>query len=133
VPGLLILKYRKSIICIFFRLLFRSIPEAILLILLHRDEKPYLCTLILQGLVAQLDRASDYGSEGLGFESLRDRERSIDNYKIIDAFLFLGNPENLFEGLFRGVIIANFIANFRKKINGFDLMLSKIKIDCLCH
>jgi hypothetical protein len=47
--------------------------------------------------------------------------------------LFLGNPENLFEGLFRGVIIANFIANFRKKINGFDLMLSKIKIDCLCH
>ena len=27
----------------------------------------------LNGSVAQLDRASDYGSEGLGFESLRDR------------------------------------------------------------
>ena len=27
----------------------------------------------LKGSVAQLDRASDYGSEGLGFESLRDR------------------------------------------------------------
>ena len=29
----------------------------------------------LNGSVAQLDRASDYGSEGLGFESLRDRTR----------------------------------------------------------
>ena len=26
---------------------------------------------LANGLVAQLDRASDYGSEGLGFESLR--------------------------------------------------------------
>ena len=27
------------------------------------------------GSVAQLNRASDYGSEGLGFESLRNHER----------------------------------------------------------
>ena len=27
------------------------------------------------GFVAQLDRASDYGSEGLGFESLRDHKK----------------------------------------------------------
>ena len=34
----------------------------------------------LNGSVAQLDRASDYGSEGLGFESLRDRDNSIRGY-----------------------------------------------------
>ena len=30
----------------------------------------------LYGFVAQLDRASDYGSEGLGFESLRDHPKN---------------------------------------------------------
>jgi hypothetical protein len=36
----------------------------------------YLCSPIdaSQGFVAQLDRAPDYGSGGLGFESLRDRK-----------------------------------------------------------
>jgi hypothetical protein len=34
---------------------------------------PYLCSPIKNvGFVAQLDRAPDYGSGGLGFESLRD-------------------------------------------------------------
>ncbi len=31
--------------------------------------------------VAQLDRASDYGSEGLGFESLRLRHSTASTYK----------------------------------------------------
>ena len=35
----------------------------------------------LNGSVAQLDRASDYGSEGLGFDSLRchKKEKSLSN------------------------------------------------------
>ena len=33
-----------------------------------------------KGFVAQLDRASDYGSEGLGFESLRDRTKKAITY-----------------------------------------------------
>ena len=32
-------------------------------------ESPYLVSFLQTGLVAQLDRASDYGSEGWGFES----------------------------------------------------------------
>ncbi len=36
----------------------------------------YICTAFKKrhGFVAQLDRASDYGSEGLGFESLQDHQ-----------------------------------------------------------
>ncbi len=39
--------------------------------------KRYLCTRNYKGYgtVAQLNRASDYGSEGLGFESLRCHKR----------------------------------------------------------
>ena len=38
----------------------------------------YLCTRLQeQGFVAQLNRASDYGSEGSGFESQRSHFRRI--------------------------------------------------------
>ena len=42
-------------------------------------KSPYLCTRKsdkeeLEGSVAQLNRASDYGSEGCGFESRRNHE-----------------------------------------------------------
>ena len=38
---------------------------------------------LIYGSVAQLDRASDYGSEGLGFESLRDHinKKGLHNVK----------------------------------------------------
>ena len=44
------------------------------------------------GCVAQLDRASDYGSEGLGFESLRDHCKKIKPLHHAVAFLFYLNP-----------------------------------------
>ena len=40
--------------------------------LFHYKKQSYLCTRkSKKGFVAQLDRASDYGSEGLRFESLQ--------------------------------------------------------------
>ena len=45
-------------------------------------------------LVAQLDRASDYGSEGLGFESLQVREKKVLN-RVADFFLYLAFEASL--------------------------------------
>ena len=41
------------------------------------------------GCVAQLDRAPDYGSGGLGFESLRDHKNKKDLANFAKSFLFL--------------------------------------------
>ena len=43
------------------------------------------------GHVAQLDRASDYESEGLGFDSLRDHRKAP--YSNVRGFLFLMGAE----------------------------------------
>ena len=40
------------------------------------------------GHVAQLDRASDYESEGLGFDSLRDHQKALRS--ILRAFFYTG-------------------------------------------
>ena len=45
-----------------------------------------------RGPVAQLDRAPDYGSGGLGFESLRDHLERKMYLGFAEIFLFLGVP-----------------------------------------
>ena len=40
------------------------------------------------GRVAQLNRASDYGSEGCGFESRRDHQKLPDNYCWAVSFFY---------------------------------------------
>ena len=42
--------------------------------------------------VAQLDRASDYGSEGLGFDSLRVRQFQRSHLDFVQVALLLGGP-----------------------------------------
>lgn len=45
------------------------------------------------GCVAQLNRASDYGSEGWGFESLRDHQQNkgLQTFRVCSPFLFAQN------------------------------------------
>ena len=45
----------------------------------RKEKKPYLCTRQIKrhGSVAQLNRASDYGSEGYRFESCRSHELNL--------------------------------------------------------
>lgn len=50
----------------------------------------YICSPLINGFVAQLDRASHYGWEGLGFESLQDHQSVSGNWS---AFFM---PLNLF-------------------------------------
>ena len=56
------------------------------------EKSVYLCTRKsdneeLNGSVAQLNRASDYGSEGCGFESRRNHQRR-GNRKIFSLFFY---------------------------------------------
>ncbi len=54
------------------------------------QKKQYLCTrqTTTNGLVAQLNRASDYGSEGYRFESCRDHKKESKK-KLAFLFLFI--------------------------------------------
>ena len=60
------------------------------------EKSVYLCTRKsdneeLNGSVAQLNRASDYGSEGCGFESRRNHkgQKVIDSERVCHLFRFI--------------------------------------------
>lgn len=63
--------------------LVKTLPPAIFAVRFHID-----------GFVAQLDRAPDYGSGGLGFESLRDHNKHKKplDYQLVKGFLLYKSP-----------------------------------------
>ena len=72
---------------------------------------------VFQALVAQLNRASDYGSEGLGFESLRAHtEYQAVTLQNVTAFLFGVKKQIRF-------MLFELLTSLRgmKQLNSFDL------------
>ena len=54
------------------------------------DFSRYLCTRLKKyGSVAQLNRASDYGSEGYRFESCRSHNRAKENFTLCRVLFFV--------------------------------------------
>ena len=62
-----------------------NVAQRAIILFLHLAfrKKRYICSPIAV-CVAQLDRASDYGSEGLGFESLREHLNIFKYHKALE-------------------------------------------------
>ena len=73
------------------------------------------------GSVAQLNRASDYGSEGSGFESQRSHKRFHVNYKGIkigeEDVIHLTSSFSVYYRLLRSGVQHTFLLSFRVRIS----------------
>ena len=78
------------------------------------DGKPLLLCALLNAPVAQLDRASDYGSEGLGFDSLRVRQ-------------FFSHEKGRFSSVKSGLFVFNLKTAVEKKSCPGKFRTSKIR------